>query len=135
MSVTTHWDDSQQTAVRLKFASGWTWEQFRNTLAEADRSLKLVSHPVDIIIDLSEHQSQSPMASYYVRQALEWIPPSWQTVVVVSQSTAEIDLWIDAQPLFRGSGCIFYLADSVLQAHSLLAIKHNTSPFTVLSPA
>jgi ligand-binding SRPBCC domain-containing protein len=130
MGIAVNWDNDERTAIRFTFASGWTWENFRNTLSEVDTILAEVGYKVDVIMDLSDGQTVPSSATYYAREALRWIPPYWKTVIVVSDSPSAIDTWAEVHSFYRNTGRTLYLADSVAQARSLLALSHGISPIT-----
>jgi hypothetical protein len=129
MSIAVSWDNEERTAIRFKFGREWTWEDFRDTLSEVDTILADVGYKVDVIIDLTEGGAHSPTA-HYAREALTWIPPYWETVIVVSDSPTAINNWAEVHSFYRNTGRTLYLADSVAQARSLLALAHGISPIT-----
>jgi hypothetical protein len=52
MSITTLWDDSNKTRVRMEFETSWTWADLEKAISKTDEFIASVAHNVDIIIDL-----------------------------------------------------------------------------------
>jgi hypothetical protein len=54
MSVIVHWENSQHTAVMLRFRATWTWAEFELASARLEALVSSVSHRVDVLIDMAE---------------------------------------------------------------------------------
>src|SRR5215207_6425768 len=52
MAITTLWDDSNKTRIRMEFETSWTWADLENAISKTDEFIASVAHSVDIIIDL-----------------------------------------------------------------------------------
>jgi hypothetical protein len=52
MAITTLWDDSSKTRIRIEFETSWTWADLEHAISKTDEFIASVAHSVDIIIDL-----------------------------------------------------------------------------------
>lgn len=53
MSINIVWANSEQTAIHIAFAPGWTWEHLKSAIQRADSMIASVEHTVHLLIDLS----------------------------------------------------------------------------------
>lgn len=54
MGVSIYWENSQQTAIVMKFAAPWSWDEYEVVGTELEAMVNSVSHTVDILINITE---------------------------------------------------------------------------------
>ncbi|RMG79384.1 MAG: hypothetical protein D6712_19755 [Chloroflexi bacterium] len=54
MKITVSWEDQEQRTLIYRFPSMWTWQEFYNAKAEAERLLDTVDHNVTVFLDFSQ---------------------------------------------------------------------------------
>ncbi|MBZ0298228.1 MAG: hypothetical protein K8J31_00720 [Anaerolineae bacterium] len=52
MSIAVNWGDPDRTTLQLTFERGWTWENLKQAIAQADMLIEAAGHTVHLIIDL-----------------------------------------------------------------------------------
>lgn len=54
MGVMAYWENSQQTAVVLRFSAPWTWAEFEVASAQLEAMVRAVPQRVDVLIHMVE---------------------------------------------------------------------------------
>ena len=54
MKIVVGWDSSEHDVVRIGFQRGWTWQDLRQAVEEADQLITSQAHTVHLIIDIHE---------------------------------------------------------------------------------
>lgn len=54
MGVITHWENSRQTAIVLRFCAPWTWAGFEDASAQLAAMVQGAAHRVDVLIHMAE---------------------------------------------------------------------------------
>lgn len=54
MHITVDWDNENRTIIRFQFQRGWTWDNLRAAIGQADDLITSVDHPVNLVIDIRE---------------------------------------------------------------------------------
>lgn len=54
MAVQVYWENSQHTAVVLKFTAPWSWADYEVVGAELEAMVNSVSHTVDVLINITD---------------------------------------------------------------------------------
>ena len=70
MGIAIHWDNSEKTVVRFVYNGKWTWEEFYNTIAQANAMMDTVSRPVVSIIDMRSSNYLPPGAAIHIRNVI-----------------------------------------------------------------
>jgi hypothetical protein len=53
MGINAIWDNTEKTIIRYDYEGTWTWDDLHKALEESHTMMRTVSHPVDVIIDVS----------------------------------------------------------------------------------
>lgn len=83
MGVSLYWNDPAQTAICLSLVGGWTWEEFDNTITNLYVTLRQLSYPVHILVDLryTAPQTRGP-AWKSLSRALRMLPDNAGLVIL-----------------------------------------------------
>ncbi|MCU0466823.1 MAG: hypothetical protein MUF38_19940 [Anaerolineae bacterium] len=54
MGVSIYWENSQHTAIHLKFTAPWTWDEYESASADLIAMADSVPHTVDILINMTD---------------------------------------------------------------------------------
>ena len=54
MQINVGWDNSDHRIVRIVFQRGWTWQDLRQAVQQADELIKSEPHTVHLVIDIHD---------------------------------------------------------------------------------
>jgi hypothetical protein len=52
MTIHVDWADADRNCIHLKFTPGWTWDELRQAVQQADSLMASVGHTVHVMIDI-----------------------------------------------------------------------------------
>lgn len=86
MSIQVGWSNSAQSVITYKFQNQWTWVDFEEALETGFGLVESVSHPVDVIFDMTTCKQIPDGGMLYWRKMLRVSPPNQQIVTFVTKT-------------------------------------------------
>lgn len=83
--ITLTWLNAEKTILQMQFGASWTASDFNGACDTAQLLIRSVSHPVDVIADLSLSKKSPPNLIAIVRKRMKF-PKCYRNIVVIRQS-------------------------------------------------
>jgi hypothetical protein len=103
MAITVSWDNPEQTIVRYEYSGQWTVGELTNAMREVQSLMDLVSHRVDVIIDMRESKFMPNSALSLGRNAIMRKHPNQGKSVIIGASNFARTLYNVFRQVYRTS--------------------------------
>lgn len=121
MPISVEWENADQTILRWTLSGAWTWDEYRQAQAVSHSLMRSVSHKVDIVADMRDAPTLPRDAFNSFRRYEVDLPPNRDRIVLVTNSVFVRSMAAAFNQVFRSQHVKFDLADSIEEAHILLA--------------
>jgi len=125
MSIEVTWDCPEKNILAFRFADPWNWLQMRRKVRYAIALSDKVGHSLGVFFDLSNSQQFPDKPGDHVSGLLPYLPPNWDTIVVISADPDTAQIFAPIYETYRAEGLRLLLVQTRQQAQLLLEHEHH----------
>ncbi len=130
MPIEVTWEDDKKTIIRQRFTGVWVKDEFVASTSENFEMIESVGHPVDVIMDLTENETNPLQALniFTTAQSLDKVTSLHQRAVVIVGANLAVELALKAaRRIARKAAANAYVAKTVEEAHEIITKQVRAS--------
>lgn len=126
MKISVSWNDQSKTLL-YQFPQTWDWDDLKNALYFDFYQIKTVSHPVDVIFDLSMYYQPRGSEALYWRKTMKQMPDTLNALIFVSNNHFMIDIISIFRDISQQYQDKIYVCKSLTDAYGIheQLLKHH----------
>jgi hypothetical protein len=132
MGVSVYWDDAEQTVMCLSFVGAWTWDEFDAEITKLYITVRSVSHPVHILVDIRYTAPQTSGPAWKsLSRALRMLPENTGLVLLCGVGYFTAAFFIQLAGMFPKMSSRLKQITTLSEAYPLIeawAAAHNQRP-------
>jgi len=121
MSITTNWDNTDQTIIRYIFSGDWNWDEFYQVVEQRFELSEHTSEHLDVIFDLTDSNYIPDGLLLHLKKFVKLLPENHGHYVIVGNHTGLVTIVDMFNRIFKHcNNCLTY-SNSLEKARVYLA--------------